>query len=216
MRVDYPRAAHDGFRRFMPSLRQLLALGRGRLPRRWWRTVGVAYATTSIPHAERAWSRAQTTIVYYHDGKTEIGRFGEPEPDHRPARPGARPRAEGGARGRGPVVLREHAASPRRASPERSGTTCAAARPRAARRSPSSTRRTPTCPRSARTPARSRSSSSRSSWPGATTRTRSSQDYLNTIYFGRGAYGIQTAAQAYFGKDVERAHRRPRARCWPR
>ncbi|WP_167582191.1 transglycosylase domain-containing protein [Kineococcus rubinsiae] len=28
------------------------------------------------------------------------------------------------------------------------------------------------------------------------------QDYLNTVYFGRNAYGIQTAAQAYFGKDV--------------
>ena len=26
------------------------------------------------------------------------------------------------------------------------------------------------------------------------------------IYFGRGAYGIQAAAQAYFGKDVERPH----------
>ncbi|USQ80071.1 penicillin-binding protein [Ornithinimicrobium faecis] len=28
------------------------------------------------------------------------------------------------------------------------------------------------------------------------------ENYFNTIYFGRGAYGIQTAAQAYFGKDV--------------
>jgi membrane peptidoglycan carboxypeptidase len=28
------------------------------------------------------------------------------------------------------------------------------------------------------------------------------QDYLNTIYWGRGAYGIQAAAQAYFGKNV--------------
>ncbi|MCW0211950.1 MAG: penicillin-binding protein [Pseudonocardia sp.] len=27
-------------------------------------------------------------------------------------------------------------------------------------------------------------------------------DYLNTIYFGRGAYGIQSASQSYFGKDV--------------
>jgi membrane peptidoglycan carboxypeptidase len=27
-------------------------------------------------------------------------------------------------------------------------------------------------------------------------------DYLNTIYFGRGAYGIQSAAHAYFGKNV--------------
>jgi membrane peptidoglycan carboxypeptidase len=28
------------------------------------------------------------------------------------------------------------------------------------------------------------------------------EGYLNTIYFGRGAYGVKTAAQAYFGKDV--------------
>lgn len=27
--------------------------------------------------------------------------------------------------------------------------------------------------------------------------------YLNTIYWGRGAYGIQTASRAYFGKDVQ-------------
>ncbi|WNM24461.1 transglycosylase domain-containing protein [Demequina capsici] len=27
-------------------------------------------------------------------------------------------------------------------------------------------------------------------------------NYLNTIYFGRGAYGIQAAAQAYYGKDA--------------
>ena len=29
------------------------------------------------------------------------------------------------------------------------------------------------------------------------------EDYLNTIYFGRGADGIQTAAQTYFGKGVQ-------------
>ncbi len=27
-------------------------------------------------------------------------------------------------------------------------------------------------------------------------------NYLNTIYYGRGAYGVETAARAYFGKDV--------------
>lgn len=30
------------------------------------------------------------------------------------------------------------------------------------------------------------------------------QLYLNTIYFGHGAYGVESAAQAYFGKSVDR------------
>jgi membrane peptidoglycan carboxypeptidase len=40
----------------------------------------------------------------------------------------------------------------------------------------------------------------------ANTRSKSQilEDYLNTIYFGRGAYGIQAAAHAYFGRDVSK------------
>jgi membrane peptidoglycan carboxypeptidase len=30
------------------------------------------------------------------------------------------------------------------------------------------------------------------------------ENYLNTIYYGRGAYGIKTAARAYFNKDVSK------------
>ncbi len=30
------------------------------------------------------------------------------------------------------------------------------------------------------------------------------ENYLNTIYFGRGAYGIQAAAEAYYGKSVKK------------
>jgi membrane peptidoglycan carboxypeptidase len=28
------------------------------------------------------------------------------------------------------------------------------------------------------------------------------ENYLNTIYFGRGSYGVQTAAQQYFNRDA--------------
>ena len=38
--------------------------------------------------------------------------------------------------------------------------------------------------------------------------------YLNTIYFGRGAYGIEAASQTYFGKSVSRLSG-SRARCSP-
>ncbi|MFZ2501385.1 MAG: transglycosylase domain-containing protein [Nocardioides sp.] len=34
------------------------------------------------------------------------------------------------------------------------------------------------------------------------------EDYLNTIYFGRGAYGVQAAAYAYFGKPAKRLNLR--------
>src|SRR5262249_1620798 len=29
------------------------------------------------------------------------------------------------------------------------------------------------------------------------------QNYLNTIYWGRGAYGVEAASRAYFGKDIQ-------------
>ena len=39
--------------------------------------------------------------------------------------------------------------------------------------------------------------------------------YLNTIYFGNGAYGVQAAAHRYFGRDAARPRPRPVARCSP-
>ncbi len=75
MRVDYPREAYDGARRWVPSFKQLLALaGVGFLA--LVALIGVAYAATPIPTPNSLIS-AQTTIVYYDDGKTEIGRFGD-------------------------------------------------------------------------------------------------------------------------------------------
>ena len=39
--------------------------------------------------------------------------------------------------------------------------------------------------------------------------------YLNTVYFGNGAYGVQAAAETYFGDRGQLARRRPSPRSWP-
>ena len=54
-----------------------------------------------------------------------------------------------------------------------------------------------------RSPGSSRSSSSRSRWATEVTKDEIMAGYLNTAYYGRGAYGIQAAARTYFGKDAK-------------
>ncbi len=61
----------------------------------------------------------------------------------------------------------------------------------------------PSSATSRRSGASTRRSSSRSRSPRSARKDEILADYLNTIYFGRGAYGIQSAAQAYFGKPVQ-------------
>ena len=40
--------------------------------------------------------------------------------------------------------------------------------------------------------------------------------YLNSVYLGRGSWGIELAARSYFGKSDRRPDARRRARCWRR
>ena len=74
---------------------------------------------------------------------------------------------------------------------------------RAARRSRSSSSRT----RTSATSARSRGRCARRRSPGSSSsdgaKDRILTAYLNTIYFGNGAYGIQQAARAYFKKSAK-------------
>ncbi|GIV85301.1 MAG: hypothetical protein KatS3mg052_2308 [Candidatus Roseilinea sp.] len=39
--------------------------------------------------------------------------------------------------------------------------------------------------------------------------------YLNENYYGNQAYGVEAAAQLYFGKAGERVEPWPKRRCWP-
>lgn len=73
--IDYPRQGKRGIRRWLPSWRLVLgtfltfvALGIGAFV--------YAYASTDIPPASE-FAKGQTTTVYYSDGATVLGTFGE-------------------------------------------------------------------------------------------------------------------------------------------
>ncbi len=75
MRIDYPRRARTGLRRWWPSWRQwlILAILAGSAV---VAAFFVAVALTPVPPPNEV-ARAETSIVYYRDGKTEIGRLGQ-------------------------------------------------------------------------------------------------------------------------------------------
>ena len=83
----------------------------------------------------------------------------------------------------------------------------AARRRKAARRSPSSTSSRPSSPPRRRSSARSQEAILAQRVERRYTKDQILELYLNTIYFGHGAYGVEAASRAYFGKSVEQAHR---------
>ena len=199
MRVDYPRAAHDGVRRYVPSLRQLLALGAiGFLC--LVAAVSVAYARTSIPTPNQLVS-AQTTIIYFSDGKTEIGRFGSQNrinitlsqvPDHvQKAVLAAEDRSFYQNKGISPRGIVRAFWNNLRGGSTQGGSTITQQYAKNAYLSQERTYKRKIKEFFIAVKLARRDD-----------KNKILQDYLNVIYFGRGAYGIQTASQTYFGKDV--------------
>ncbi|MGH8970750.1 MAG: transglycosylase domain-containing protein, partial [Actinomycetes bacterium] len=201
MRVDYPRQDHDGIRRYIPSFKQLLALGLlgflGVVA-----LVGVAYARTTIPTPNELIS-AQTSIVYYDDGKSEIGRFGSQNrinveldqvPDHvQKAVLAAEDRSFYENRGISPSGIARAFWNNLRGESTQGGSTITQ---QYAKNAYLTQERTYT--RKAKEFLIAVKLDQRDD------KGKILEDYLNTIYFGRGAYGIQTASQTYFGKDVNK------------
>ena len=196
MRVDYPRSRHDGVRRFIPSFRQLLLLATvGFLV--LVAALGVAYSATSIP-APKSLISAQTTIIYYADGKTEIGRYGEQNriivplsdvPDHvQKAVLAAEDRSFYKNQGISPSGIVRAFWSNIRGGPTQGGSTITQQYAKNA----------------FLTQERTYSRKFKEFFIAVKLARRDDKDkiladYLNTIYFGRGAYGVETAAQTYFG-----------------
>ena len=200
VRVDYPRQDYDGLRRYLPSFRQLLALmGLGFLL--GVAGLGVGYAATPIPQPNDLVS-AQTTIVYYDNGRTEIGRFGEqnriiipldqvPDPVQK-AVLAAEDRSFYENRGISLTGIGRAFWNNLRGNPVQGGSTITQ---QYAKNAYLSQERTYT-------------RKLKEFFIAVKLARRDDKDtiladYLNTIYFGRGAYGIETAAQTYFGKPAK-------------
>ena len=195
MRINYPRSERDGVMRFVPSGRQFLALigmGFGLLLLAFL----VLYALVKVP-TPNEFSTAQTTVVTYADGKTEIARVADANRTSIPLSDVPL------------VVQREVLAAEDRDFYEHGGFSASGIARAAwnniiggstqggstitqqyAKNAYLTQDRTLT--RKAKELVLSiKLSQTRS-------KERILEDYLNTIYFGRGAYGIEAAAQAYF------------------
>ena len=194
-------AVADGWRGFLPSGRQMLW---GVLAAFAFAVVlvGIAYAATSIPNPN-SFATAQATTVYYKDGKTVMARFGNtsridvplskvPLPV-RHAVLAAEDRNFYSEPGISPTgIMRAMWVDLRGGDISQGGSTITQQYVKNAYLT------------SQRTFSRKfkeifiavKLGNSRS-------KDQILEDYLNTIYFGRGAYGIEAAAHAYFdGKDV--------------
>ena len=190
-------AVADGWRGFLPSRRQMLW---GVLAAFAFAVVlvGIAYAATSIPNPN-SFSTAQATTVYYKDGKTVMARFGNtsridvplskvPLPV-RHAVLAAEDRNFYSEPGISPTgILRAMWVDLRGGDISQGGSTITQQYVKNAYLT------------SQRTFSRKFKEIFIAVKLGNTrSKDQILEDYLNTIYFGRGAYGIEAAAHAYFG-----------------
>ncbi len=199
MRIDYPRAGKTGLRRLLPSWRQWLAM----LFAGFALAVAgfaAAYALVEIPTVNET-ARAQTTVLYYADGETELGRLGTANrtsvaigavPDHvQKAVLSAEDRDFYEHGGFDPLGIARAAWNNLRGGATQGGSTITQ---QLAKNLYLTQERT--FDRKARELVLSMK------LENTLSKDQILEDYLNTIYFGRGAYGIQAASQAYFAKDV--------------
>src|SRR3954469_5049415 len=193
-------AVEDGWRRFVPSNRQMLW---GVLAAFAFALVlaGIAYAATAIPNPN-SFATAQVTTIYYKDGKTVMARFGNttridvplskvPVPV-RQAVLAAEDRNFYSEPGISPTgIMRAVWVDLRGGDIKQGGSTITQQYVKNAYLT------------SQRTFSRKFKEILISVKLGnSRSKDQILEDYLNTIYFGRGAYGIQAAAHAYFNRDV--------------
>ena len=197
--VDYPRQGKQGWRRWLPSWRLVLGTGFAGLCLLVI-AFSVVYARTTIPSPNDL-ATAQTSVVYFSDGKTQLGSFQEVN-------------RTSVSIAKVPVVVQHEVV----AAEDRTFYTNKGVDPKGIARAfwndvrGGSTQGGSTITQQYvknyfLTQNRTLSRKFKEIFISIKIDRQSDksqilQDYLNTIYFGRGAYGIQAASKAYFDEDV--------------
>jgi membrane peptidoglycan carboxypeptidase len=201
VRIDYPRAGRTGLRHWLPSWRQwlaLLGLGAAALVGAF----ALLVVRTDVP-APNDVATAQTTIVYWNDGTHELGRLGDANRidvplsavplDVQHAVLAAEDRGfytEGGV---SPTGIGRAIINDVKGGDLQGGSTITQQYAKNAYLTQDRTisRKLQELVLAVKLDT-------------SVPKDQILEDYLNTIYFGRSAYGIQTASQQYFGTSVQR------------
>ena len=197
--VNYPRRNRSGLRRWIPSFKQLIIIGLlGFFS--LFIVLSLVVRFTHIPEPSEV-SQAQATILYFDDGKTELARLGEANRvavridqipiDAQRAVLAAEDRQFYSHGGFSPKGIGRAIFNNLTGSSTQGGSTITQQYAKNAYLT------------SSRTFVRKlRELVLSIKLETATSKGVILERYLNTIYFGRGAYGIETAANVYFGRTV--------------
>ena len=201
--MDYPRRRYTGVRRFVPSWRLVLGLGAA-VVLLGVIALSVVYAKVSVPDPNKLVT-AQASVVYFSDGKTEIGRFNEVDGNRQSIALAQVPKTA------------QHAVL---AAEDRSFYSNVGVSPKGIARAVwvklrggsvqgGSTITQQYVKNYFLTQDRTYTRKLKEFVISLKIEQQETKDvilanYLNTIYFGRGANGIETASQAYFGHPASR------------
>jgi membrane peptidoglycan carboxypeptidase len=201
VRIDYPRRAKQGWRRFVPSWRQWLAMAFTLVVLAAGAFVAL-YMAIDVP-APNDLATANSSVVYYSDGKTELGRYSEVNRDSVPlsevpvhvqqAVLAAEDRSFYQNRGISLRGILRSLVNNVVGGDTQGGSTITQQYARNAYLTQDRTYER-----------KVKEAILALKLDRELSKDQILEDYLNTIYFGRGAYGIEAASQAYFRKPVSR------------
>jgi membrane peptidoglycan carboxypeptidase len=200
LKIDYPRRGRTGLRRYLPSWRQWLLLAATGFVLAVV-AFGVLYASVKVPKPNDE-ALQQSSVVYFSDGKTVLGRFGQTNRTSVPlsmmpislqhAVLAAEDRQFYEHGGFSPTGIVRAAWNDLRGGSLEGGSTITQQLVKNYYLTQQRTlsRKVDEFIVSIKIEQQ-------------LSKDQILEDYLNTIYFGRGAYGVQAAARAYFHTDVQ-------------